>query len=130
MNLDKSMFEFYDTMENSLLELDLKSEIELMRKHIEQKRPSIDKIITPMKQNFLIKDIVYDQFHYRFADGTAMLNHNFIKVVFLESWKNILPEDRTKEIFRIIENKLNKFSEGLNGIKISIPFVLINGIKK
>lgn len=130
MNLDKSMFEFYDTMENTLLELNLKSEIELMHKHIEQKRPPIDKIITPMKQNFLIKDIVYDQFYYRFTDGTAMLNHNFIKIAFLESWKNILPEDRIKEIFEIIENKLNKLSERLNGIKLSIPFVLINGIKK
>jgi len=130
MNLEKSMFEFYDIMENTLLELNLKSEIELMYKHIEQKRPPIDRIITPMKQNFLIKDIVYDQFSYKFTDGTAMLNHNFIKVAFLETWKMILPENKVEDIFEIIENKLNKLSENLKGIKLSIPFVLINGIKK
>jgi len=130
MNLEKSMFEFYDIMENTLLELNLKSEIEIMYKHIEQKRPPIDRIIVPMKQDFRIKDIVYDQFSYKFTDGTAMLNHNFIKVAFLEAWKKILPEDRVKEIFEIIENKLNKLSEKLNGMELSIPFVLIKGIKK
>ena len=130
MNLEKSMFEFYDIMENTLLELNLKSEIELMYKHIEQKRPPIDKILTPMKENFQIKDIVYDQFSYKFTDGTAMLNHNFIKVAFLETWKMILPENMVKEIFEIIEDKLNKLSEKSSGIKLSIPFVLINGIKK
>jgi len=130
MNLEKSMFEFYDIMENTLLELNLKSEIELMYKNIEQKRPPIDKILTPMKRNFLIKDIVYDQFSYKFTDGTALLNHNFIKVAFLETWKKILPENMVKEIFEIIEDKLNTLSEKSSGIKLSIPFVLINGIKK
>ena len=59
-----------------------------------------------------------------------MLNHNFIKVAFLETWKKILPEDKIEDIFGIIENKLNKLSEKSSGIKLSIPFVLINGIKK
>jgi len=130
MNLEKSMFEFYDIMENTLLELNLKSEIELMYEHIEHKRPPIDKILTPMKRSFLIKDIVYDQFSYKFTDGTALLNHYFIKVAFLETWKKILPENMVEEIFKIIEDKLNKLSKKLNGIKLSIPFVLINGIKK
>jgi hypothetical protein len=48
---------------------------------------------------------------------------------FLESWKKILPEDKIQEIFEIIENKLNKLSEGLSGLKLSIPFALINIVK-
>jgi ubiquinone/menaquinone biosynthesis C-methylase UbiE len=130
MNLEKSMFEFYDIIEKTLLELKLKTVVKLMYKHIEQKRPPIDRIITPMKQNFLVKDIVYDQFYYKFTNGTAMLNHNFIKVAFLESWKKIFPKDKIKEIFEIIEDKLNILSERLSGLKLSIPFVLISGIKK
>lgn len=130
MNLDKSMFEYYDVMENTLLELNLKPEIELMYKHIEQKRPPIDRIITPMKQSFIIKDIVYDQFNYKFTDGTAMLNHNFIKTAFMGAWKKILPENSVKEVFEIIENKLNEISEKSNGIKLSIPYVLINSIRR
>ena len=129
MNLEKSMFEFYNIMEQTLLELNLSAEIDLMNKQIEQKRPSVDKIINPMKNYFTIKNIEYDQFNYKFSDGSAMLNHHFIKVAFMDSWKNILPKNRVHEIFKKIETKLNWQAEELGEFKLSIPFVLINGIK-
>jgi ubiquinone/menaquinone biosynthesis C-methylase UbiE len=130
MNLDKSMFEFYNIMEETLLELNLLAEIDLMHKHIEERRPSVDKIINPMKSNFIIKDVEYDQFSYKFSNGTAMLNHHSVKASFMDSWKKILPDNMVQEIFKLIESKLNKQAEELGGIKLSIPFVLINGIKK
>jgi len=103
MNLEKSMFEFYNIMEQTLLELNLLTEIDLMYKHIEQKRPSVDKIINPIKNDFFIQNVEYDQFSYKFTNGTAMLNHHFIKVAFIDSWKNILPENKVHEIFKIME---------------------------
>ena len=129
MNLEKSMFEFYNIMEQTLLELNLSAEIDMMYKHIEQKRPSVNKILIPMKNDFTIKNVEYDQFNYKFSNGTAMLNHHFIKAAFMDSWKNILPENRVPEIFKKIETKLNRQAEELGGFKLSIPFVLINGIK-
>jgi len=130
MNLKKSMFEFYNEMERTLLELDLKHEVDLMYKHIETKRPSIDKILDIMKPDFTIKDIEYDEFKIRFSNGTAMFNHSFVKLVFMKSWKEIVPQNRVEEVFGIIETKLNEHAEKYDGIKLSIPFVLINGIKK
>jgi hypothetical protein len=82
-----------------------------------------------MKNYFTIKNIEYDQFNYKFSDGSAMLNHHFIKVAFMDSWKNILPKNRVQEIFKKIETKLNCQAEKLGEFKLSIPFVLINGIK-
>jgi ubiquinone/menaquinone biosynthesis C-methylase UbiE len=130
MNLEKSMFEFYNIMEHTLSKLSLKTEIESMYKHIEYKRPSVDKIIKPMKNNFIIKDVEYDQSNYKFANGTAMLNHYFIRLAFMESWIKIVPKDKVGEIFRTIETELNKQAETNGGIKLSIPFVIINSIKK
>lgn len=130
MNLEKSMFEFYDIMEKVLFELNLKEEITLMYEHIEQKRPSIDKILKLMKEDFIIKDIEYDQFGYKFVDGTAMLNHYFIQLAFMGSWIKILPQDMVEEIFKKIEMKLNEQAKTDGMIKLSIPFLLINGIKK
>jgi ubiquinone/menaquinone biosynthesis C-methylase UbiE len=130
MNLEKSMFEFYDQLENVLSELNLKAEIEIMYQHIEEKRPSIDKILKIMKrENFIIKDIEYDHFDYKFSNGTAMFNHYFIRLAFMNSWIKILPKERVNEIFGIIETRLNKQAELFGGIKLSIPFVLINSIK-
>jgi ubiquinone/menaquinone biosynthesis C-methylase UbiE len=130
MNLEKTMFEFYNVMEDTLLEFNLKTEIELMYKHIEEKRPSVDKIIKIIRNDFIIKDIEYEQFNYKFANGTAMLNHCFIRQAFMESWKKIVPKDKVEDIFKTIETKLNNHGKIFGGIKLSIPFVLINSIKK
>jgi hypothetical protein len=48
----------------------------------------------------------------------------------MESWIKIIPKNRVGEIFRTIETELNKQSERDGGIKLSIPFILINSIKK
>jgi ubiquinone/menaquinone biosynthesis C-methylase UbiE len=130
MNLDKTMFEFYSILENVLSELSLDQNIDLMYKHIEKKRPSVDKILGIMKQDFHIKDIEYDEFNYKFSNGTSMFNHFFVGLTFKKSWDTILPEGRNEEIYNLVEREFNKYAEKYGGIKLSIPFVLINGIKK
>jgi len=131
MNLDKSMFEFYGQLENVLSELGLKKEIELMKQHIYEKRRPLDEMISIVqKHGFMIKDLEHDQFNYRFSNGTAMLNHYFIRLAFMDSWIRILPGNRLEEIFDTIETRLNEQAEMTGGIKLTIPFVLINAIKK
>jgi len=131
MNLDKSMFEFYGQLENVLSELGLKKEIELMKQHIYEKRRPLDEMISIVqKHGFMIKDLEHDQFNYMFSNGTAMLNHYFIRLAFMDSWIRILPGNRLEEIFDTIETRLNEQAEMTGGIKLTIPFVLINAIKK
>jgi arsenite methyltransferase len=131
MNLDKSMFEFYDQLEKVLSELHLSEEIELMRKHIYEKRRPLEEIIKMINNNgLIIKDLVHDQFNYRFANGSAMLNHYFIRLAFMDSWIKILPAYCLEHIFDTIELRLNEQAEILRGIKLSIPFVLINTTKR
>jgi arsenite methyltransferase len=131
MNLDKSMFEFYGQLEKTLSDLGMIKEIGLMRKHIYEKRRPLDEIISKIQnQGFIIRDLVHDQFNYKFSNGTAMLNHYFIRLAFMNSWIKILPENKLEQIFDTVETKLNEQSKVLGGIKLSIPFVLINAIRK
>ncbi len=131
MNLDKTMFEFYGQLEKVLSDLSMEAEIELMRQHIYQKRRPVDEIISMMQSHgFIIKDLEHDQFNYKFSDGSAMLNHYFIRLAFMDSWIKILPENKLEQIFDTIEMRLNDQAKILGGIKLSIPFVLINAIKK
>jgi len=130
MNLDKSMFEFYDQLEQVLSEMHLDKEIDLMYRHIYQKRKPVEKIISMLqKHGFIVKDLEYDQFNYRFTNGSAMLRHYFIRLAFMDSWIKILPAEKTEQIFDIIESRLNDRSLKFGGIKLSIPFVAINAIK-
>ena len=131
MNSDLSMFEFYGQLENVLTDLHLDNEIELMRQHIAHKRPAIDKMISMIqKHGFIISDLEHDQFNYKFANGTAMLNHYFIRLAFMDSWIKLLPQDKVEQIFDTIELRLNEQSQIFGGIKLSIPFVMINAIKQ
>lgn len=131
MNLDKTMFEFYNVMKDVLIELKLYEEVEDMHKHIAVKRPSIDLFAEIMQEcGFIIKSIEYDQFNYKFVDGTTLLSHYFIRMAFMDSWIALLPQNKIKEIFSQIENALNKQADILGGIKLSVPYVLIDAIKK
>jgi arsenite methyltransferase len=131
MNLEKSMFEFYDELEKTLSDLMLYNEIELMHAHIREKRPPLEMIIPLIEKNgFTIEDIEHDKFNYRFADGTSMLNHYFIRLAFMDAWVKILPVDKQDYILDTIEIKLNEYANAGGGIALTIPFVLINAIKK
>jgi hypothetical protein len=125
------MFEFYRQLENILSEMNMKKEINLMRKHIYEKRRPLDEMISIIQSHgFLIKDLEHDQFNYRFSNGTAMLNHYFIRLAFMDSWIKILPENKLEQIFDTIEMRLNHEAKISGGIKLTIPFVLINAIKR
>lgn len=131
MNLDKSMIEFYVQFELVLSELKLYKEIELMHQHIYQKRRPLDEIISLLqKHGFIIKDLKQDRFNYKFTDGTTMLNHYFIRLAFMDSWIRIVPKDKLEQVFEQIEMRLNKQSMIDGGLKLSIPFILINANKK
>jgi len=130
-NLDKSMFEFYGELEKVLYDLNMNTEIGLMRQHIYDKRRPLDEMISMIQNNgFIIRDLEHDQFNYKFSNGTAMLNHYFIRLAFMDSWIKILPENRQEQIFDTIEMRLNEKAKMLGGIKLTIPFVLINATKK
>ncbi len=131
LNLDKSMFEFYNVMELVLADLDMDKEIDLMHQHIYEKRRPLNEIISILqKHGFIIKDLEQDQFNYKFTNGTAMLNHYFIRLAFMDSWIQILPAHKLEQIFDKIEFCLNEQSLITGGLKLSIPFVMINTIRR
>lgn len=130
MNLDKSMFEFYEQLECMMIEMGMHQEAEDMHQHIAEKRPSVDIILKRLREaGFVIKDLEYDQFNYRFADGSAMLNHYFIRIAFMDSWTALFPPDKAGEIFDRIEKQFNEYAQKYTGIKLSIPFILVNATK-
>lgn len=131
LNLDKSMIEFYAELEAVLAEMHMSREIDLMRQHIYLKRRPLDEILSMLRgNNLILKDMEHDQFCYRFTDGSAMLNHHFIRLAFMDSWIKLLPADKVEPVFEQVELRLNEQSHLLGGLKLSIPFALINSIKK
>jgi arsenite methyltransferase len=127
MNLSTSMIEFYSIFEKILKTRNMTNEIKHLKDHINKKRRPIELIIQDLNEiGFNIKNIVFDEFKYKFVDGTAMFNHYFFKLAFLDSWKEIIKDYNQQEIFSEIESELNSHSDNSGFLELSIPFVCVD----
>jgi len=124
MNLPHTMIEFYEVFEETLLEFGLKEEIVKMNDHITEKRKPVEfmkELI--LGAGFSINTINVDGFRMKYCDGSAFLNHYFIRKAFKGTWEALLPEERIAPLFQIIEQKLNALAAEKGELVISVPFV-------
>jgi ubiquinone/menaquinone biosynthesis C-methylase UbiE len=131
VNLDETMIEFYKIFIEVLKDFKLEEVIPKLEEHIYKKRrPVAEFEELLLKNNFEITKITKDSFSYRFADGTAMFNYPFIQYAFLESWTSLVPPERVKEVFQEIELRINKISSINGEWSLSIPFIIIDALRK
>jgi arsenite methyltransferase len=127
VNLPGSMKEFYSIFGTTLKDESLNDSIIKMEKHIKEKRKSLKENLDQIKKNhFTVKGIVQKSFYMRYLNGTALLNHHFIKLAFLESWVKIVPSGKRNKIFSLLEANLNNYSELIGELRLTIPFICID----
>jgi ubiquinone/menaquinone biosynthesis C-methylase UbiE len=126
-NLEESFIEFYDVYRNVLRTLGLQEYEKNIDAHISHKRPPLAKIKQAAQESgFRVLNVHTDRFDYRFADGTALLNHFFVKLAFLPSWKEIVPPEKAGEVFRSIEDFINRAADSGNGFSMRVPFATVD----
>jgi ubiquinone/menaquinone biosynthesis C-methylase UbiE len=131
MNTDGTMIEFYDVFKVVLLEKGMTAEIAKMKEHIRHKRPALDNVSRLiMDAGFKISGVHDGDFSLAYADGTAMLGHFLIRLAFLDEWKKIVPADVNNTIFNEIERHLNLLAKKKDGLHLTVPFVVIDCIRK
>jgi len=129
-NLEETFIEFYNAYRIVLRTLGLQEYEKNIDVHIHHKRPPLSEMKAKVEEaGFHVVKVHHDRFDYRFADGTALLNHFFIKIAFLPLWKEIIPPEKTEEVFRSIENAINreaaaslKGKDSRCGFSIRVPF--------
>jgi len=57
----------------------------------------------------------------RFADGSALFRHYFIRLGFLDGWKGVVPEDRREAVFARLEEDLNRAAKDRGSLDLTIP---------
>jgi arsenite methyltransferase len=126
-NTDRTFIEFYEVFREVLKEHGLRECEEKIDAHIYLKRKPLSEFKDVLGvTGFMVREIYNDEFTYRFSDGTSMLNHFFIKLSFLNAWKEIVPINLQNEIFTQIEDKLNYRAERNQGFTMSIPFITMD----
>lgn len=124
-NLNGHWQAFYNVFEECLL---LLKKEEIRRKLILQQdhRGTVETVSGLLTTaGFIISRYFEDSFEMRFLDGTAFLNHHFVKLGWLSSWKAIIPEDLQFEIFTLLEEKLNSYAKENKGLYLIVPMLYI-----
>lgn len=128
-NLQGHFTEFYDVYRLTIKELGLKALLPALEK--EEQHRSTDESIRELLEgaHFSVLKVLRSKFSYRFADGTAMLNHALIRAGFLPSWRTVLPEEKEKEVFGLLEKKLNEKAEWNGELRLTVPTVYVEAVK-
>jgi len=124
-NLNGHWKEFYSVFYATLKEMGKNDLIPLLKKE-EQHRGSPDSILKMFTMNgFIPVKRSRESFMMNFLNGSAFLNHHFIKLGWLGSWKQLFPADDTIEIFKKLEENLNLYSISNNGLSLTVPIIYI-----
>jgi ubiquinone/menaquinone biosynthesis C-methylase UbiE len=119
-NLQGHMREFYAVFAE-VLETD--DERARLREHIEH-RATVAGVRQLLEQHrFTIRRVVEREGVMRFADGTALFNHHFIKLGFLDAWKKVVPGNE-REVFARLLARLDERGE----LRLTIPMAYVDAV--
>ncbi|MBK8485206.1 MAG: hypothetical protein IPO86_05270 [Saprospiraceae bacterium] len=65
----------------------------------------------------------------KFVDGSAFLNHYFVKLGWLTTWIGLFPKFELQGLFFALEQNLNDYSMQNSGLTLTVPMVFIEGEK-
>ncbi|MEO6039109.1 MAG: class I SAM-dependent methyltransferase [Saprospiraceae bacterium] len=124
-NLNGHWKEFYDRFESTLQDLG-KAEIIAQLTAQQEHRgtvASITKLLTD--HGFQSSRHYTDRFEMRFLDGSAFLNHHFIKLGWLSEWRDLLPPADREASFSALEQNLNAYAQSSGGLSLTVPVAFI-----
>ena len=130
-NTQQTFHEFYSLFRQSLRKWGLSNCLAKLEEHIYSKRRPLSEYKNELlAAGFKIQKIKKDVFVYRFTDGTAMLNHSFIKLAFLPAWQELVPKTKQKEVFEDVEQRMNSSAKKKNGFTMTVPFAIFDCIRQ
>jgi len=128
-NLNGHWQEFYTLFEETLAELGKMEMVEALKLH-QAHRGTVESISQLFAENGLKVSRYYEEsFEMKFLNGSAFLNHYFVKLGWLSSWKSLLLENEWVSIFSLLENKLNLYAEKSNTLTLTVPMAYLEGEK-
>jgi len=128
-NLQGHMEEFYAVFESTLLEMGLLEAITALRAHIRH-RATVEGLAALFERTgFRVSEVREEKGSMRFLDGSALLEHYFIRLGFLDGWKAVLrPEEQERALSRL-EANLNVFSESRGELALTIPMAYVEAVR-
>ncbi len=128
-NLNGHWKEFYELFHITLGQLGKEKYSEGIIKE-EEHRGTIESISSLFTQNgFNVTRNFQETFGMNFLNGTAFLNHHFVKLGWLTSWMNLISAVDHIPVFNLLEQHLNNTATNEVGLRLSVPMAYLEGEK-
>ncbi len=122
-NLQGHMQELYAVFERVLQKRADDAALDRLRAHIDH-RATVERVRDLLEgAGFTITNIVQCAEEMRFRSGTALINHHFIKLGFLDGWKSVAGDDPS--VFDELVTTLNAAAHERDGLRLTIPVAYI-----
>lgn len=129
-NMNGHWSEFYQVFAKVLEQFELIDSLKAMREQ-EAKRGNVQSISNVFKTaGFEVIKAMDKNVSMRFSNGTAFLNHPFILKGWMESWVNLVDVEKRESVFKELEIQLNHQAMQDGELKLSVPMLYIEAIKK
>ena len=126
-NLQGHMQEFYAIFEEMLRSSGDTEACNNLQEHVRHRATvaGVRQLLT--MGGFSVVRVVERTSHLRFANGTALLNHHFIKLGFLDAWKKVVP-GREAETFLRLQHRLNQAASQTGELPLTVPMAYIEAV--
>jgi arsenite methyltransferase len=122
-NLTGHMAELYDVFRATLVELGQTDRLPVLESHVRH-RGTVDSVASLLRgAGFSVSGMVTRSFRMRFADGSSLLRHHFIRLGFVPGWVSVASPDRLEKTFDALERNLNTVAAQRGELTLTIPMV-------
>lgn len=118
-NLQGHMREFYEIFDGVLNDDESRQRL---RQHISHRGTVAGLRELLSDGGFEVTRVVERETVLRFASGTALFNHHFVKIAFLDAWKKVAAT-RQRELFAKLRDRLDATGE----LRLTIPMAYVEG---
>ncbi len=128
-NLNGHWKEFYEVFYATLKQIGKEILVPIL-KNDEEHRGTVESVSKLFTENgFKVTRHFEENFEMKFVDGSAFLNHHFVKLGWVTTWISLFPKEELQVIFSALEQSLNDFSTKNNGLTLTVPMAFIEGEK-
>ena len=129
-NLNGHWKEFYTVFEQTLTKLGMTDRVQILQQQQEHRGSTATVSELFMDAGFEVSQVITEEFTMRFLNGTAFLNHHFVKLGWLSSWQQLIPKEQWSLVFPALEQNLNVQAAQHGELKLTVPMAYVEGIKK
>ena len=128
-NLVGHMAELYTVFAATLRELGQTVALAALDQHVHH-RATVEGLRAQLERaGFEVTDVITDSFRMRFADGSALLRHYFIRLGFVPDWRAVAEGPALAATFAALERNLNAAAKQHGELALTIPMACVAGRK-